>query len=464
MPVDLGVAKEPLSPRSSLSSREKSSVLGFWINPTHGSCVRKSGRERQGGGVDTLTLMDEASRFEEQALLVLGALALAGSLGAHLVAGVPWVPAHPGEALPFGFTLVAGVVLPVLISAFAMARAGGKAKPWPFQSRTVPRQSPGGAFVAGAGGAPVGPSAGGYNAAPNSGPQGGGQQKGGDQQEGGGQQKGEEKFGIRYLPRVPVVKGRVVPTADDEVCAVPRISTRVRTLYVKLTSSICQAPLFSPCVSTTFPRDKVRVALLEARMATEFTPGMLAALKTWADYNKGLRALVLQFSRARPGRKGVLTDVEEAWALLFKAAAWRERHRVPAVFCKGYPKADKLELKQRLVNMGVRIIASELTVYLDRGGSGSGSRSSQQQSVLLPRCCTASLMAVPMLSEDTPSCACACACACAWRAQVPGVVLLRARGSGRGERRRRAHLLQLHGHRSRHGPRGPRAFTTLPPL
>ena len=84
-------------------------------------------------------------------------------------------------------------------------------------------------------------------------------------------------------------------------------------------------------------------------MLAAFTPGMLAALKAWADYNKGLRAILLQFSRARPGKGGV-EDVEDSWALLVKAARWREAHAIPGVFRRGYAPAAKLEVKRRFLN------------------------------------------------------------------------------------------------------------------
>lgn len=41
-----------------------------------------------------------------------------------------------------------------------------------------------------------------------------------------------------------------------------------------------------------------------------FTKEMFEGLYIWASYYKGLRSILLQFSRARPGRKGV-TDIDE---------------------------------------------------------------------------------------------------------------------------------------------------------
>jgi hypothetical protein len=51
------------------------------------------------------------------------------------------------------------------------------------------------------------------------------------------------------------------------------------------------------------------LSLIEQRLS-ELTPPMVEALKKWAAYGKGLRALLLQFSRARPGKTGP-EDIEE---------------------------------------------------------------------------------------------------------------------------------------------------------
>eukprot|EP00614_Pseudopedinella_elastica_P031454 CAMPEP_0172639104 /NCGR_PEP_ID=MMETSP1068-20121228/217004_1 /TAXON_ID=35684 /ORGANISM="Pseudopedinella elastica, Strain CCMP716" /LENGTH=369 /DNA_ID=CAMNT_0013452151 /DNA_START=222 /DNA_END=1331 /DNA_ORIENTATION=- len=95
-------------------------------------------------------------------------------------------------------------------------------------------------------------------------------------------------------------------------------------------------------------QDLMRVKLLEKRARTEFTEPMMSALAHWAAYHKGLRALLLQFARARPGKRGV-RDIEESFELLSKAARWREEHQVPNIFVRGWPTRDRLELKQRFL-------------------------------------------------------------------------------------------------------------------
>ena len=87
-------------------------------------------------------------------------------------------------------------------------------------------------------------------------------------------------MGMPYLPTLPAM-GRLLPSAED----------------------------------------LARVALIEARLLTEISPDAVAALREWVAYGKGLRALLLQFSRSRPGKPP--DDVEEAFALLARAAEWR---------------------------------------------------------------------------------------------------------------------------------------------
>jgi len=114
--------------------------------------------------------------------------------------------------------------------------------------------------------------------------------------------------------------------------------------------AICVPSL--PLIGRLVPSDEdevERVRLLEDRMRREFSPELAAALAGWANYNKGTKLLLQQFSRARPGKQGPL-DVDESWGLLVKAAKWRLSHRIPEVFCRGYDAADRLELKKRFLN------------------------------------------------------------------------------------------------------------------
>mmetsp|Transcript_40216 Transcript_40216/g.51794 ORF Transcript_40216/g.51794 Transcript_40216/m.51794 type:complete len:438 (+) Transcript_40216:122-1435(+) len=95
--------------------------------------------------------------------------------------------------------------------------------------------------------------------------------------------------------------------------------------------------------------DLTRIKLMERRMKESFTIEMFEALEIWAKYFKGLRALLLQFSRARPGRRGV-SDIEECFELLSKASKWRHAHRLPLIFKRGYDVDHRIELKQRFLN------------------------------------------------------------------------------------------------------------------
>ena len=56
--------------------------------------------------------------------------------------------------------------------------------------------------------------------------------------------------------------------------------------------------------------------------------------------------------------------MELSWALLFKAAAWREAHDVPAVFQKGYDSKAKLELKQRSMMMMMIMVVVVVVVTM----------------------------------------------------------------------------------------------------
>ena len=90
----------------------------------------------------------------------------------------------------------------------------------------------------------------------------------------------------------------------------------------------------------------------EASKYFRFSSDHLMVLKQWASYGKGLRALLLQFSRARPGKEGRFDpstislqyeshssshrgnpawDIEESWDLLVRCVAWRARHDIPTV-------------------------------------------------------------------------------------------------------------------------------------
>ena len=103
----------------------------------------------------------------------------------------------------------------------------------------------------------------------------------------------------------------------------------------------------------------------------EFTAADLEVLRRWASYGKGLRALLLQFSRARPGKDrrrdpfpeasekrnpsewaggNPHWDVEESWLLLRRCVAWRARHDVPTIFRRGYARSERRQLKRRLMN------------------------------------------------------------------------------------------------------------------
>jgi hypothetical protein len=56
--------------------------------------------------------------------------------------------------------------------------------------------------------------------------------------------------------------------------------------------------------------DLKRIALMESRMKATFTKEMFEGMEIWARYYKGLRSILLQFSRARPGKNGI-SDIEE---------------------------------------------------------------------------------------------------------------------------------------------------------
>jgi len=89
--------------------------------------------------------------------------------------------------------------------------------------------------------------------------------------------------------------------------------------------------------------DLARANVIEERMHSEFSKPMLAAIVQWAAYNKGLRTLLVQFSRSEP-------TVEKSFERLAKTAQWRSKHRISDICVKSYPVQDRSELKRRILN------------------------------------------------------------------------------------------------------------------
>ena len=278
----------------------------------------------------------EARSFEENSLIIVAIVSGCVGIFSNVFLGYPWIPSEMDKSVPFWFTLALGVGTPTIVALSAATvasfrersnskwaspaatagpfvdnppvlpntAAGGTASIITSAAKALPAPTPGRDLPLGT---PTAAPPSGAKSPGGRGGSGGSSGSGGDGG-GGGCHDQREVMGIPWLPAQPV-SGRLVPTADDEV----------------------------------------RLRLLEQRLVAEFTPEMVAALRTWAGYNKGLRAVLLQFSRARPGKQGP-EDVGEAFKLLARAARWRHAHDIPACFGRGYPAADHHALKQRFLN------------------------------------------------------------------------------------------------------------------